>query len=75
MKYTMEPLHHKTKMSDIERLKHIFHFINFDGLTEAQENLVISFEEQFLDHDRLSDRQVEILESIYKQAATKGKRW
>ena len=62
-------------MADKERIKHLFQFINFDGLSEAQENLVIDFEEQFLDQGWLSDRQVEILESIYKQAATKSETW
>jgi hypothetical protein len=58
-------------MSNPERIKHIFQFINFDGLTEAQENLVISFEEQFLDRGMLSDNQMKILEDIYRRAAIK----
>ncbi len=58
-------------MSNSERIKHIFRFMNFDGLMEAQENLVISFEEQFLNRGTLSDRQLEILEDIYRRAAEK----
>jgi hypothetical protein len=58
-------------MNNPERIKHIFQFINFDGLTEAQENLVISFEEQFLDRGMLSDNQMKILEDIYRRAAIK----
>jgi len=57
-------------MIDKERIKHIFKFINQNVLSEAQENLVISFEEQFLDRDHLSERQSEVLEDIFQRAGT-----
>lgn len=65
----------ETKMIDKERIKHIFRFIKFGALSEAQENLVINFEEQFLDRGRLSDRQVEILEDIFRRAAVYQHPW
>lgn len=57
-------------MIDKERIKHCFSLMNYDVLTEPQENLVISFEEQFLERGTLSDRQIEILEDIFRKAAT-----
>lgn len=62
-------------MNDPDRIKHIFQFINFDGLIDAQEDLIISFEEQFRDRGYLSDRQVEILENIYRRATTASLAW
>jgi hypothetical protein len=38
-----------------------------DSLTESEMNLLISFEEQFKRRNSLSDRQMEILEEIYKR--------
>jgi hypothetical protein len=58
-------------MSNPERIKHIFQFINFDGLTGAQKNFVISLKEQFLDRGKLSYNQMKILEDIYRRAAVK----
>ena len=52
-----------------ERIEHIFKFIESDNLSEAQVDLVISFEEQFQRRGRLSERQLEVLEDIFKQVA------
>ena len=40
---------------------------NADELTEREMELCISFEEQFKRNGTLSDRQLEILEEIYKR--------
>jgi hypothetical protein len=54
-----------------ERIKHIFKYMEYGALSEAQENLIISFEKQFEERGSLSERQYEILEDIFKQAAEK----
>lgn len=56
---------------DKERIRHIFKFMEYDELTDSQMNLVVSFEKQFQRSGRLSDRQIEILEDIFQQAAEK----
>ena len=54
---------------DTERIASIFLLMEYDELTESELDLVISFESQFNDGKRLSDKQVEILEEIFKRAA------
>ena len=61
-------------MNNTARIKHIFEFMNYDALSEAQEDYVISFEEQFIERGQLSERQMEILEDIFRRAATGPKR-
>lgn len=56
---------------DKERIRHIFKFMEYDEITDSQMNLVVSFEKQFQRSGRLSDRQIEILEDIFQQAAEK----
>jgi hypothetical protein len=46
--------------------------MEYDVLTDAQHDLVISFEEQFEDRKSLSDRQLNILEDIFARAAEKA---
>ena len=55
-----------------ERIEHIFQFMEYDVLSEAQHDLVISFEEQFHRNRGLSERQLEILEDIFQKAAEKA---
>lgn len=64
-------MNQKSKFSDEkkERIKHIFQFMEYDTLTEGQENLVISFESFFINNGFLTEKQLEILENIFKQAA------
>lgn len=52
-----------------DRIKHIFKYMEYDALTDAQHDLVVSFEDQFNRTGSLSDRQEEILEDIFRQAA------
>ena len=59
-------------MSDTDRIEHIFKFMEYDQLTDAQHSLVESFEEQFERRGSLSDRQVEILEDIFERAAERA---
>jgi len=55
--------------TDKDRITHIFKFMEYDELTDAQHDLVESFEEQFNRRGTLSDRQLEILEDIFEKAA------
>ena len=54
-----------------DRIKMMFKLMEYDYLTERQHNLIISFEKQFLRYGRLSELQLETLESIFEQAAEK----
>jgi hypothetical protein len=55
-----------------ERIKHIFKYMEWNSLTESQHDLIVSFEDQFNRRGYLTDRQNEILEDIFKQAAEKA---
>jgi hypothetical protein len=55
-----------------ERIEHIFKFMEYDVLKDNELDLVGSFESQWLSSGSLSDRQLEVLEDIFKQAA---ERW
>jgi hypothetical protein len=46
--------------------------MEYDVLSDAQHDLVISFQEQFQSRGGLSDRQFEILEDIFERAAEKA---
>ena len=52
-----------------DRIKHIFQFMEWDQLTDAQHDLVISFEDQYKLRGDLSDKQLDILEDIFRRAA------
>jgi hypothetical protein len=54
-----------------ERIESIFNLMEYDNLTDAQHDLVISFETFYKNKGFLTERQMEILESIFKQAAEK----
>lgn len=54
-----------------ERINHILQFMEYDNLTDAQHDLIISFEEFYNKNDFLTGKQMDILESIFKQAAEK----
>ena len=54
---------------DPDKTKMMFDLMEYDYLTDAQHDLVISFQEQFESRGSLSDRQFEILEDIFKRAA------
>lgn len=56
-------------MSDKERIEHIFKFMAYVNLTDAQHDLIESFEKQFNQRGSLSERQLEILEDIFERAA------
>jgi predicted DNA binding protein len=59
-------------MNNNDRIEHIFKFMEYDELTDAQMNLIVSFEDQFKKRGNLTARQLEILESIFEQAAEKA---
>lgn len=54
-----------------ERIKHIFKYLEYDAVNDAQHDLIISYEEQFNRKGHLTDPQIEVLEDIFKQAAEK----
>lgn len=56
------------KSTNLERIKHIFKFMEYDNLTDAQHDLIISFEKYFERWGKLSEKQIEILEGIFEKA-------
>jgi hypothetical protein len=54
---------------DEARIKVLFQFMDYDYLTDAQHDLVLSFDEFYRQTGYLSERQIEILEDIYKKAS------
>ena len=55
-----------------ERIKHCLKYMEWDVLSDAQHDLIVSFEEQFNKRGFLSDKQMEILEDIFAKAAEKA---
>ena len=55
-----------------DRITHILNFMEYDQLTDAQHSLVVSLEEQFERKGTLSDKQMELLESIFERANERG---
>ncbi len=54
-----------------DRIKHIFQFMEYEELSEKRLDLIISFEKQYKNQSSLSEKQYDILEDIFKQAAGK----
>ena len=54
-----------------DKIEMMFRLMEYDELSEAQHNLIESFEEQFKNRGHLTARQGEILEDIFDQAAGK----
>lgn len=52
-----------------DRAEHIFKFMEYDRLTDAQHDLIVKYEEQFKQRQWLSERQMEIMEDIFQRAA------
>jgi hypothetical protein len=57
------------KIKKHDRIKHIFKYMEYDALTDAQHNLVIKYEEFYLRNKYLTEPQYDTLEDIFKQAA------
>lgn len=55
-----------------DRIVHIFQFMEYDYISDDQHDLVVSYERQFKQSGTLTDRQFEVLESIFEQAASKA---
>lgn len=55
-----------------DRAEMMFKLMEYDYITDAQHTMVASFEKQFEQRGDLSDRQFEILESIFNQAAERA---
>lgn len=54
---------------DKERIRHIFDFLEYDNVSDEQLNLLVSFEEQFIENGSLSEKQYEILEDIFRKTS------
>lgn len=52
-----------------ERIECCFKLMEYDNLSEEQHNIIISLEEQYLKNNKLSEKQIELLESIFRRAA------
>lgn len=50
-----------------DRIDHIFQFMEYDYISDAQHDLVVSFEKQWRERGNLSGRQVDILEDIFRR--------
>jgi hypothetical protein len=61
----------KPSFKNYERIEHCLNFMEWDNLTEYQHNLIESFETQFRSKGTLTEKQIEILEDIFKKAAEK----
>jgi hypothetical protein len=55
-----------------DRAECCFKLMEYDQLTDPQHDLIIKYEKQFEEKGWLSDRQMEVLEDIFKQAAEKA---
>jgi hypothetical protein len=55
--------------NDSIRIDHIFKYMEWDYLTDAQHDLIISFQKQYNYKGYLSDDQFEILEDIFQKVA------
>ena len=68
----------KRKVTKQERIEHIFRFMEWDELTDAQHDLVIKFEERYNNRRKyqgeayLTEPEYDVLEDIFKQAAEKA---
>jgi hypothetical protein len=56
-----------TNPKAVDYVQELLEDIDYDQITEAQHDLVISFEEQFEKFGGLTEKQIEILEDIKKQ--------
>lgn len=54
-----------------ERITCCFTLMEYDNVSDRQHDILISLEEQYLKNRSLSDAQLALLESIFKQAAEK----
>lgn len=63
----MKELSHQ-ELKEKERLSKIFKVLDLCSLSYKQEELVLSFHDQFLKNGTLSQRQTAILEDIYERA-------
>lgn len=57
----------KLSEKQIDRINHIYKFMEWDNLTDAEHNLLISFSARFSRSKFLSERQIEILENIFER--------
>ena len=55
--------------NDSIRIDHIFKYMEWENLTDAQHDLIISFERQYNLKQYLSDKQFEILEDIFQKVS------
>jgi hypothetical protein len=58
----------KLSQKQMDRIEHIFKFIEYPDLTEWELNFVESVETQFGEKQFLSDKQINRLEIIFKES-------
>ena len=54
-----------------DRILHIIQFMEYDSLSDGQHDWIVKLEEKFNKYDYLSEREMEILEDIFKQGNEK----
>ena len=54
---------------DHDRIAHIFKYLEYDNLTEWEDDFILSVSEQYEQKQSLTDRQIEVLESVFRKAA------
>jgi len=64
-----------TEIVDIERFGWILGGMNWDKLSDAQMKLIESFERYVKKNGALTERQSEVLESIYKERSMECGSW
>jgi len=52
-----------------ERIAHIFRYLEYDSLTEWEDDFILSVSEQYERKGSLTERQLEVLENIFRKAA------
>ena len=52
-----------------DRIELIFNLMEYDSLTDAEHSLVLSFSNRWTIKKYLSERQIKVLEDIFKQAS------
>ena len=52
-----------------DRILHIIQFMEYDVLSDNEHDWVVKFEDKFNKYGSLSEREMEILEDIFKRAS------
>ncbi len=58
-------------MTDPDKVKMMFKLMEYDYLSDGQENLIIKFEERFNRRGYLTEGEFDVLKNIFEDAASK----